>query len=99
MAKPEFVGVLFVTKTEADLQVWLGPKVDPNTDDPAWQQLLQSHSTAARPPPPSEGAFGGAFNLRPWQRTSITTALDLPAGTGASMFCVPRKQQWLVVRL
>lgn len=70
------------------LQVWMSPKVDSNPEDPSWKQLLQSHLNPARPPAPSEGAFGGAFNLRPWQRTSITTAVNLPAGIAPYHNCL-----------
>ena len=61
------------------MQVWLGRQIEADPGNPAWQELLTSHrssqSSAA-----DRDELGGPRVLRPRQRITLTSVIDLPHG-------------------
>lgn len=63
----------------ACMQVWLGRQVEPDPQNPAWQELLSSHKAASAAGGDSD-ELGGARLLRSRQRITLTTIIQLPPG-------------------
>ena len=70
------------------MQVWLGRQVEPDPQNPAWQELLSSHKAASGAGGDSD-ELGGARLLRSRQRITLTTIMQLPPGNSLN-----RPAQW-----
>ena len=53
-----------------------------NRHDPTWQELTRTHRSSSAAPS-DQDELGGSRILRPRQRVTLTTVLDLPSGKAA----------------
>ena len=69
------------------MQVWVGPQVEADPHDPAWQDLVHSHRSGPATIADRD-ELGGSRVLRPRQRVTLTTVLLLPPGMTFQLTCV-----------
>lgn len=62
------------------MQVWLGKHVEPDPQNPAWQELVNSHKVGGTGAGGESDELGGARLLKSRQRITLTTIIQLPPG-------------------
>ena len=78
----------YLTLQEVTLgvQVWLGEQIEADPQDPAWQDLVGRHSSGSATTSDRD-ELGGSRMLRPRQRVTLTSVLDLPSGDWSHSHC------------
>ncbi len=71
------------------LQVWEGRQIGADPNDPTWQKLSRTHRSSSAAPS-DQDELGGSRTLRPRQRVTLTSVLDLPSGEGLLLFTFSR---------
>ena len=66
-------------KVSLGVQVWVGRQVGADPNDSTWQELTRTHRSSSAAPS-DQDELGGSRILRPRQRVTLTTVLDLPSG-------------------
>ena len=57
----------------------MGRQIGADHNDPAWQELSRTHRSSSAVPS-DQDELGGSRILKPRQRVTLTTVLDLPSG-------------------
>ncbi|KAL0049175.1 hypothetical protein WJX82_008170 [Trebouxia sp. C0006] len=75
-------------RTDGPLQVWVRRQPGNNRHDPTWQELTRTHRSSSAAPS-DQDELGGSRILRPRQRVTLTTVLDLPSEAVAAAAMTP----------
>ncbi|DBA86334.1 TPA: hypothetical protein ACH3X2_005568 [Trebouxia sp. C0005] len=75
-------------RTDGPLQVWVGRQIGANPHDPTWQELTHFHRSSSAAPS-DQDELGSSRILRPRQRVTLTTVLDLPSEAVAAAAMTP----------
>lgn len=70
------------------VQVWLGRHIQPDPENPAWQELLSSHRNSSASNSDCD-ELSGPRVLRSRQRTTLTAIIELPPGDFFFAFLIP----------
>ena len=79
-----FSGLEVASSALGGLQVWVGRQIGTDPNGPTWQELTRIHRSSSAAPS-DQDELGGSRILRPRQRVTLTTVLDLPSGEDPSL--------------